>query len=228
MRANIIANNDNYIYINRLCNFIENINQCTNSLNNSFCAESLLRDLIPGIPLAIVLFSKVEFKAVEVIDIKFPNKKLSIIVKNGRLCKKSKNLVNLLNENGERFNIITHGIRDIERRYISICCISYKPETQFDASWSLLKIIAPHLHIAITNNYQRGQSQSSLEKKLTTRELEILWWVSKGKTNYEIGMILSISAFTVKNHVSNIFFKLQVSNRAQALGKAMSLGYFWN
>jgi transcriptional regulator EpsA len=54
---------------------------------------------------------------------------------------------------------------------------------------------------------------------LSSRELEIMEWVQKGKTNYEIGMILDISAFTVKNHLQRIFRKLDVMNRAQAVAK---------
>jgi len=41
--------------------------------------------------------------------------------------------------------------------------------------------------------------------------------VAMGKTNYEIGSILSISSFTVKNHMQRIFKKLDVSNRMQAV-----------
>jgi len=58
---------------------------------------------------------------------------------------------------------------------------------------------------------------------LSARELEIMEWVRNGKTNQEIGMILDISAFTVKNHVQRIFKKLDVVNRAQAVAKVESL-----
>lgn len=54
---------------------------------------------------------------------------------------------------------------------------------------------------------------------LSDREAEIMHWVGMGKTNQEIGQILDISAFTVKNHLQRIFKKLNVSNRAQAVSK---------
>lgn len=54
---------------------------------------------------------------------------------------------------------------------------------------------------------------------LSEREAEIMKWVRFGKTNQEIGLILDISAFTVKNHLQRIFRKLDVSNRAQAVAK---------
>ena len=60
---------------------------------------------------------------------------------------------------------------------------------------------------------------SLIKAGLSTRELEILEWVRSGKTNIEIGMILTISEYTVKNHLQRIFRKINVTNRAQAVGK---------
>ena len=57
------------------------------------------------------------------------------------------------------------------------------------------------------------------EHSLTEREMEIMHWTELGKTNSEIGAILEISAFTVKNHLQHIFKKLNVSNRAQAVSE---------
>lgn len=63
------------------------------------------------------------------------------------------------------------------------------------------------------------------ESSLSQREEEVLQWVALGKTNSEIGHILAISEFTIKNHLRNIFKKLNVSNRAQAVGKVTTLTY---
>ena len=52
---------------------------------------------------------------------------------------------------------------------------------------------------------------------LSDREAEIMRWVAMGKTNGEIGSILNVSSFTVKNHMQRIFKKLDVFNRAQAV-----------
>ena len=54
---------------------------------------------------------------------------------------------------------------------------------------------------------------------LSDRERQIMGWVAMGKTNPEIGCILEISEFTVKNHMKSIFSKLDVTNRAQAVAK---------
>lgn len=52
---------------------------------------------------------------------------------------------------------------------------------------------------------------------LSDREAGIMKWVAMGKTNGEIGSILDVSTFTVKNHMQRIFKKLDVLNRAQAV-----------
>jgi len=51
---------------------------------------------------------------------------------------------------------------------------------------------------------------------LTAREAEILELIAEGMINKEIAKVLYISEKTVKNHVSNIFKKLNVSDRTQA------------
>lgn len=53
-------------------------------------------------------------------------------------------------------------------------------------------------------------------KQLTKRELEILIQIAGGLFNKEIGSSLNISERTVKNHISSIFKKIEVSDRTQA------------
>lgn len=60
-------------------------------------------------------------------------------------------------------------------------------------------------------------------ESLTVRELEILGKVSKGFTYDQIGEELFISSNTVKKHMMNIFGKLQVKNKIDALRKAEGL-----
>lgn len=61
----------------------------------------------------------------------------------------------------------------------------------------------------------------SLGFDLTEREREILILITQGLNNREIADHLTISRSTVKNHVSNIFSKLNVSNRAEAVALAV-------
>jgi len=56
---------------------------------------------------------------------------------------------------------------------------------------------------------------------LTSREAEVLLWISRGKSNREIGEILGISPRTVNKHLEQVFVKLGVENRASAAARAV-------
>jgi DNA-binding NarL/FixJ family response regulator len=60
--------------------------------------------------------------------------------------------------------------------------------------------------------------------ELTDREREILHLIAQGHSNSEIAERLLLSMKTVQNHVSNIFSKLQVADRAQAIIRARDAG----
>lgn len=60
--------------------------------------------------------------------------------------------------------------------------------------------------------------------ELTEREREILDFLARGVSNSEIANSLVISQKTVRNHVSNIFSKLQVADRAHAIIRARDAG----
>jgi DNA-binding NarL/FixJ family response regulator len=57
--------------------------------------------------------------------------------------------------------------------------------------------------------------------QLTGREAEVLLWISRGKSNREIGAILNISPRTVNKHLEQVFVKLGVENRASAAARAV-------
>lgn len=60
---------------------------------------------------------------------------------------------------------------------------------------------------------------------LTARELEVLRLIGGGRSNKEIGAALHIAEDTVKRHVSNLFAKLKVADRAQATAEAIRRGF---
>jgi DNA-binding NarL/FixJ family response regulator len=60
--------------------------------------------------------------------------------------------------------------------------------------------------------------------QLTDREREVLDLVAAGRSNTEIAAALDVSAKTVRNHVSNVFAKLHVADRAQAIVQARDAG----
>jgi len=60
--------------------------------------------------------------------------------------------------------------------------------------------------------------------ELTAREREVLDLIARGLGNAEISTRLYLSPKTVRNHISNIFTKLQVADRAQAIVRAREAG----
>ena len=60
--------------------------------------------------------------------------------------------------------------------------------------------------------------------ELTEREREVLALIARGYSNPQIAAHLVLSAKTVRNHISNIFNKLQVADRAQAIVRAREAG----
>ena len=60
--------------------------------------------------------------------------------------------------------------------------------------------------------------------ELTEREREVLTLIAQGRSNTEIAGRLVLSQKTVRNHISNIFSKLQVVDRAQAIIRAREAG----
>lgn len=93
-----------------------------------------------------------------------------------------------------------------------------------------MELLLPHLHSAFhrvmlldCGNINLDDNPIRNGRLLTDREVEIMHWVREGKSNQEIGTILSISQLTVKNHVQNILKKLKVQNRAQAVSQAISM-----
>lgn len=66
---------------------------------------------------------------------------------------------------------------------------------------------------------RRGESE-----ELSPREREVLALIGRGMSNEQIARELFISPHTVKNHVSSIYRKLGVEDRAQAVLVALRLG----
>lgn len=122
-------------------------------------------------------------------------------------------------------SIMVQGIRD-ERAGIDVLYVLLRRWDGFsNEDRHMFDILLPHIDYAarrVTDSSEpagkplKGATEINI---LSDRENEILHWVGNGKTNYEIGMILGISQFTVKNHLQRIFRKIDVSNRAQAISR---------
>lgn len=84
-------------------------------------------------------------------------------------------------------------------------------------------IFSPQIAKRIQQHFAAPTSTGSFPE-LTEREHEILALLAQGLTNSAIAERLSLSVKTVRNRVSDIFSKLQVSDRAEAIIKARSAG----
>jgi len=61
---------------------------------------------------------------------------------------------------------------------------------------------------------------------LTEREVEVLNHVLEGKSSKEVARLLFVSKRTIDFHLTNIYHKLHVTNRVQAVLRAAQLGLF--
>jgi len=86
-------------------------------------------------------------------------------------------------------------------------------------------LFGPGIARRLINLFTQIHSGSApLFPELTEREREVLDQLARGLSNTEIAATLVISQKTVRNHVSNIFGKLQVVDRAQAIIRARKAG----
>jgi DNA-binding NarL/FixJ family response regulator len=94
------------------------------------------------------------------------------------------------------------------------------------------KILTAALHVItsggtyVPSEYARStpKSEPSTHQSLTPREAEVLVLLAKGRANKEIARALDIREITIKLHVHNIFRKLGVRNRVEAVNTARDLG----
>lgn len=120
---------------------------------------------------------------------------------------------------------LTNGLADPSSSRRSLA--SFAGKRPFHRRQQLLaEILMAPLHMAV----MRLVSACGLPVagRLSDRELEILRWAAKGKTSWEISRIHAVSERTVKFHLGNVFRKLGVTNRAQAIGAALRAGILDN
>jgi DNA-binding NarL/FixJ family response regulator len=88
-------------------------------------------------------------------------------------------------------------------------------------------LFGPAIAGRLTAFFQRGSGSETATTPfpdLTDRERELLRLIAQGLSNNDIAARLNISSKTVSNHISNIFNKLQVADRAQAMIRAREAG----
>ena len=84
--------------------------------------------------------------------------------------------------------------------------------------------ISPVIARLMLQKFQQPQPRIELPEALTERQVKILKLVSQGFSSKEIAEKLTISYYTVTTHIKNIYNKLQVNSRTEALHEAVKLG----
>lgn len=125
---------------------------------------------------------------------------------------------------------LVHGIRDRRTRNDFLYVFLGPGELKEPAARDAIRLVMPFIDMGYRQAEDIGPAIPAVkgrggDTQLSERELEILEWVRRGKTNIEIGLILEISNFTVKNHLQRIFRKLRVANRAQAIAKFLEVNH---
>lgn len=85
-----------------------------------------------------------------------------------------------------------------------------------------MSTINPELMEGVT--FDTGFVTRITDLPITNREKEVLVELAKGKTNKQISKRMMLSTSTIRNHISNIFNKLKITNRSQATAIAIYSG----
>ncbi|WP_342617527.1 XrtB/PEP-CTERM-associated transcriptional regulator EpsA [Rhodoferax sp. GW822-FHT02A01] len=124
---------------------------------------------------------------------------------------------------------VAHGPSEVQGHFGSFFLFAGMPHSPGPRDIHLLHLFMPYLHMVLYRVLGRqtdgvGSASEVLPSAMfSKREIQVLHWIKNGKTNLEISQILEISQPTVKCHVQNIMRKLNVTNRAQAVGKSATL-----
>lgn len=117
-------------------------------------------------------------------------------------------------------SVLVFGYRD--HRGNSDCLYAFFNDGSLDGIQEyVLSMLMPHVDAAL-RRVECLPASDDINGKTTVvaisqRERDVMTWVKQGKTNEEIAIILDISPNTVKNHLKNIFRKMKVCTRAQAV-----------
>jgi len=132
-------------------------------------------------------------------------------------------------------SVLIHGLQDERAQQECLYVLMSAQEIPAEPSSTAIRMLMPSMDAALRQMAPLPQQRRAAAAGaraaedncgLSERETQIMAWVAMGKTNSEIGAILNISGFTVKNHMQRIFQKLNVFNRAQAVSKVTRVGTY--
>lgn len=126
-------------------------------------------------------------------------------------------------------NLVAHGVRGVEPHSGGLVCFG---RTTLDASprtARILELLVPCVHttycrVVYEDMINVRSASRFAPAPITARETEILHLIKDGKSTGDIASDLGLSPFTVRNHVKNIFRKLNANSRGHAVAQAISRG----
>ena len=125
-------------------------------------------------------------------------------------------------QNGVSFPV--HGTSG-ENAMLSLACATDRParSSLIEEALPVGHLLSSYIHEAVRRVFVDGDASIAIgHTQLTDREKECLTWAAEGKTTWETSQILGISERTVIFHLKNVAQKLNVSNRPQAVARAVS------
>lgn len=115
-------------------------------------------------------------------------------------------------------NAVIHRVHLLSGANYCIVLINV-PADRVDRYRHLFKLLSSHLKMALSRALAAPGRENAAA--LTPREIEILQWIAKGRSNREISVLLGISAITLKAQVARLYRKLDVQNRADAVARGL-------
>lgn len=103
--------------------------------------------------------------------------------------------------------------------------VSMGRATDFELSemdFFCLELLTRHAYFSIENIY--GKLVPPQKASFTPREVTVLTHVANGKTNWEVGQILGISEYSIRDYLKSLSKRLETSNRTHTVVKAIKLG----
>ncbi|MEQ1757057.1 MAG: response regulator transcription factor [Vicinamibacterales bacterium] len=126
---------------------------------------------------------------------------------------------------GARVIVVTmyHGDEDIYRAMQAGAATYVVKDTLADDLLRVVREVYSGLR-PVSDDVRETLRQRALQPTLTSREIEVLGLIAQGLRNREVGVTLRISEETVRVHVKNVFHKLDVTDRTEAVRVAVRRG----
>lgn len=124
-------------------------------------------------------------------------------------------------------NLVAHGTRGADPQSGGFYCFARTTLDESERTARLLDLLLPCVHATYCRVIQEESRSAVLVGQgsgVTAREIEILHLIKDGKSTSDIADHLSLSPFTVRNHVKNILRKLNACSRSHAVAQAISQG----